>query len=75
MKISIWATGGAQLLHHFIDSELPDEYQIALDPTSVGNEVPLFQTTELEEELFLVDVKQIKDGKYMFTCILDGGNS
>ncbi|MBH0228661.1 dihydrofolate reductase family protein [Halobacillus yeomjeoni] len=64
---TIWLVGGAQLIYLFISLDLIDEFQIAIQPTLIGNGIPLFEKNEMEQQLDLTDVKKFDDGMLILT--------
>lgn len=54
----IWIVGGSQLLHDFLEERLIDEFIISIAPTLIGNGIPLFRQSGIEQEFTLKSVKQ-----------------
>ncbi|MGX6444340.1 dihydrofolate reductase family protein [Neobacillus sp. K501] len=50
---NIWIVGGGDLLHHFIENKLVDEFIITVAPTIIGNGIPLFKEGNYQLELKL----------------------
>lgn len=72
---NLWVVGGAQLIHHFIEAGLIDEYQIAIQPTLIGKGIPLFNPNEHEESLSLSNVQHHQDGMLLLTYKRKGASS
>lgn len=53
----IWIVGGGDLLHTFLKEKLVDEFIITVAPTLIGKGIPLFQESDFEVDLTLVDIK------------------
>ncbi|MFG6116316.1 dihydrofolate reductase family protein [Halobacillus sp. MO56] len=64
---NIWVVGGAQVIHHFINKNLIDEYQIAIQPTMIGSGIPLFEKNDVEQQLELYEAKPFSTGMLMLT--------
>ena len=58
----IWLFGGASLLTTFINSDLVDEYWLAVHPILLGEGKPLFQNVEGRKKLKLVNQKSYTSG-------------
>ncbi len=57
----IWLIGGADLIHHFIENNLIDEYQITILPVILGRGIPLFKSGNHRIGLELLSKKNVKD--------------
>jgi dihydrofolate reductase len=57
----VWLIGGADLIHHFIEDNLIDEYQITILPVILGNGIPLFKSGDYRVGLELLSKKNVKD--------------
>ncbi|MBP9477222.1 MAG: dihydrofolate reductase [Sebaldella sp.] len=59
-KLDIWLLGGAKIVNEFLESELIDEYRIAIIPIILGSGIKLFET-DIEELLKLEDMTRHGD--------------
>lgn len=55
---NIWLVGGGNLLQTFLQEDLVDEIILTLAPTVIGNGIPLFQQSDKEIELSLMNMSQ-----------------
>lgn len=56
----IWIVGGGEVIYPLLQERLIDEFYIQFAPTILGNGIPLFLPSEVENELELIDVKHCK---------------
>jgi dihydrofolate reductase len=59
---NIWLYGGAKLISTFINSDLVDEFRLAVHPVIIGRGRPLFQNIEDRHKLQLIDVQGHRSG-------------
>ncbi len=59
---AIWLVGGARLIKAFYENDLIDEYIITVLPVILGNGIPLFEKTDAERKVRLVDIKKHRNG-------------
>lgn len=56
----IWIVGGGEVLSPLLQEKLVDEFIIQIAPSIIGNGIPLFLPSELENKLRLLNVKHCK---------------
>jgi dihydrofolate reductase len=54
----IWLMGGGELIKHFHDAKLIDEYLIAIVPVTIGEGIPLFVKSDVTVKLKLSAIKE-----------------
>lgn len=61
----IWIVGGGELLHHFVENRLVDEWIISIAPTILGDGIPLFKKHDFETRLRLKEIKRFNQFAYL----------
>ena len=68
---NIWLYGGAGLVTTFLNLDLIDRYQLAIQPVILGKGKPLFQNIEQQHKLKLTDTKPHPSGIVVLTYEAD----
>jgi len=71
---NIIAWGGANFASNLIESDLVDEYRLALNPTILTKGKSLFHNLEQRKKLTLIDSKPLKSGLVILTYQPDTGS-
>lgn len=72
---NIWLYGGASLITSFLNLDLVDEYQLAIQPVILGKGKPLFQNIEQRHKLKLIEAKDYPSGVTVLTYQTDRTNT